>query len=356
MATVRELARMLGVSPSTVSRALRGADGVGAETATRIRNTAQALQMGPSRSRQRAAAVARSGAVAGMNQIRPIACIIANPVGSLNSDLFFSDIISAVSSYAGCIGRTVLVETTEASSRSRIPEPVVSQQVDGCIVGGIPMSQHYIDSLIATGVPCVFIGKYLGGRTDLSAVIPDNVSGGRLVGRHLAESGYEEFAFLGGDLSIQTFADRHAGFVAGLADMGASLRQDFVMLDEIDHNGGYNAMTRLLDAAGGCRLGVFASTDWMAAGALRLLNERSIGVPTDVGLVGYSDLELAAHLYPSLTSVRVRRDTVGLMAARTLLDIMEGRIAGPVQVILQPELVVRESSCTARGVGEVEPT
>ncbi len=351
MATVREIAQILGVSPSTVSRALRGTAGVSKETAARVRAVAASLSNGSDSTegiedRRVRNQTCQTGQSSLINGLPPIACIFANPVGSLSGDVFFSEVIASVISSAKAHGRSVIVETTEATARSRIPDVVDNEQVVGCVVGGIPVARQYIGALLQTNLPCVFIGKYSVEEQsqELSAVIPDNYAGGKLVGEHLAECGYDDFMFIGGDLSIQTFRDRYEGFVCGLEEAGRSLKPDSVITDRIDQEGGYNAMLSIVKRLGSDSVGVFASTDWMAAGALRCLNERRAQVPEQVGVVGYSDLELAAHTYPRLTTVRVPRDALGLLATRTLLDFVDGRITGSIQVYLQPQLVIREST------------
>lgn len=343
--TVRKLAELAGVSPSTVSRALNDSPLIREETKAAIGKLVA----------EHGAPSVRTGRPASSFPL-PVGCVIANPVGTLDSDQFFSGVLGGAITYLKRHNRQLLVEDVAGTpSPDQLPAIFAKGQVAGVIVGGIPISDSFIHALIARGLPTVFIGKYLDGSRALTSIIPDNLAGGELAGRHLLECGYTEFVFLGGSLDIQTFRDRLEGFRHALREGGKKLAAEGIYVAGIDQKGGYQAMARALERLGSHRLkregnldsrrvGVFASTDWMAAGALRALAEAGIAVPGCVGVVGYSDLELASHLYPSLTTVRVDRVSLGFLAARSLLDLVEKRVSRPVQIYIQPELIVREST------------
>lgn len=328
--TAREIARKLGVAPSTVTRALQDNPRISPATREKIRRVAMehGYNLG-------------GGAPQPEGLSGNIGLVIVNPQGGLASDEFFSEVVNGVSAYLRERRRHLLVEAVD--NPAGLPALLAEKKVAGLIIGGIPIEDAYIEGLVATGAPMVFIGKYLKDHRRLHAVIPDNVAGGELVGEHLVECGYEEFVFLGGDLRINTFQDRLEGFRAALQQHGYPLPKSNVITAQIGQEGGYLALKNCLARISG-RIGVFASTDWMAAGAIRAFKEAGLSLPGQVGLVGYSDLPLAAALYPSLTTVRVDRQLLGFMAARILLDITRRAIARPVQVHIQPELIVREST------------
>ncbi|MGE5592919.1 MAG: LacI family DNA-binding transcriptional regulator [Betaproteobacteria bacterium] len=337
--SIRELARMAGVSPSTVSRALSGNPRISQTRRDQIQRLAE----------EKGYRFPASGAVRGKSFA--IGAVIANPLGGLSSDSFFSEVVGGSVGYVKQHGHYLVVETVMGTappgSSNDLPRIVKEKRVDGLIVGGIPIEEGYIQSLLGCGLPTVFIGKYLKDPAPCNAVIPDNVSGGQLVGWHLVDCGYDEFYFVGGDISILTFADRLAGFRRALHDRGPGLPDDNVILTNgIDQKAGSQATVQLLPRLRrkGRRIGIFAATDWMAAGVIRVLKAHGLVVPEDVGVAGYSDLELAAHLYPSLTTVRVDRLQLGFLAARTLVDLLNRNMTGPVQIYLQPSLVVREST------------
>lgn len=282
---------------------------------------------------------------------KPIGVVIANPTGDLTDDTFFSEVIHGISEFLRQEEQQLLVETFDGTGKYGLPALVTEKQVSGLIVGGIPILDEVIYELEGTNLPLVFIGKYLQDAPNLSAVISDNVMGGRLASQHLVDCGYEEFYFLGGSLKTNTFANRLKGFKEGLESRGKSLPKEHILISDMNQQGGYNSTLEILQHKADARRGIFASTDWMAAGVIRALQQHQIPIPLHYGVVGYSDLDLASHIYPTLTSVRVEKRAMGYLAARNLLDQISGFVQGAVQNYLQPQLVVRES--TKQAIQEV---
>jgi len=321
--SMREIAKLAHVSPSTVSRALQDHPSISQQTKRRIQN------------------------IINQHEQKPIGVVIANPTGDLADDTFFSEVIHGVSEFLRREERQMLVETFDGTNQQGLPSLVTEKQVSGLIVGGIPILDEVIYALLDTNLPIVFIGKYLHDPSTLSAVISDNVMGGRLAGQHLAECGYDEFYFLGGDLKTNTFADRLQGFKEGLESQGKNLPKENILVSDMNQQGGYTSTLEILRRKSTTNRGIFASTDWMAAGVIRALQQNQIPIPQRYGVVGYSDLDLASHIYPTLTSIRVEKTAMGYLAARNLLDQIGEWVQGPVQNYLQPQLIIRESTSLA---------
>ena len=321
--SMRQIAKLANVSPSTVSRALQDHPSISPQTKRRIHN------------------------IINQHEQKPIGVVIANPTGDLADDTFFSEVIHGISEFLRREEQQLLVETFDGTGQQGLPALVTEKQVSGLIVGGIPILDEVIYALLNTNLPLVFIGKYLQESGHLSAVISDNVMGGRLAGQHLAKCGYHEFYFLGGSLKTNTFADRLQGFKEGLESKGKSLPKENILISDMNQQGGYNSTLEILQRKPSASRGIFASTDWMAAGVIRALQQNQIPIPHVYGVVGYSDLDLASHIYPSLTSIRVEKSAMGYLAARNLLDQIGGYVQGPMQNYLQPQLVIRESTSQA---------
>lgn len=318
--SMRQIARLANVAPSTVSRALQDHPSISQETKRRIQG------------------------IIHQHDQKPIGIAIANPAGNLTDDTFFSEVIQGASEYLRREEQQLLVETFAGSGTQGLPSLVTERQVSGLIVGGIPIADSVIHDLVDTGLPLVFLGKYLQDSHHLSAVISDNVMGGRLAGKHLADSGYDTFYFLGGSLETNTFADRLQGFKEGLESRGKSLPKENVMIFEMNNQGGYTAAQSILGGRTNNSAGIFASTDWMASGVIRALQQNRAPIPQQYGVIGYSDLDLASHIYPTLTSIRVEKGAMGYLAARNIMDQIIGLVTGPVQSLLQPQLITREST------------
>lgn len=318
--SMRQIAKLANVAPSTVSRALQDHPSISQETKRKILG------------------------IINQHDQKPIGIAIANPAGNLTDDTFFSEVIQGASEYLRRQEQQLLVETFDGSGTQGLPSLVTERQVSGLIVGGIPIADSVIHDLVGTNLPLVFIGKYLQDSHHLSAVISDNVMGGRLAGKHLADCGYDTFYFLGGSLKTNTFADRLQGFREGLENRGKSLPKENVLIFDMNHQGGYDAAQKILAGKSTSSAGIFASTDWMASGVIRALQQNKASIPRQYGIIGYSDLDLASHIYPTLTSIRVEKGAMGYLAARYVLDQIMGLVTGPVQSFLQPQLIIREST------------
>lgn len=344
--TVRQVAKLAGVSAATVSRVLNDNMLVAPETRRKVLEAIEACGLTAARMKQ-IKDFRGLAAFEALSSARPFGCLIANPSQGLASDRFFMDVVEGVMCCFTNVGKQLILEATDGLYRGdeSLPAMVREGRVQGLIVGGIPMDDEYVLALLGCPVPVVFIGRYLEQGRAITTVLPDNVAGGELAGEHLAACGYQEFFYLGGSLRTNTFRDRLAGFKAALKQHGITLDDDHILETSMDQEGGYTAMKEALGRAGGTdSIAVFAATDWMAGGVARFANEYGLDVPQQLGIVGYSDLELAAHLFPPITSIRVDRRTLGYLAARTLMDMIMGVIECPVQIYLQPSLVKRKST------------
>lgn len=324
--TLREIATIAGVAPSTVSRALHGDKRISKATRERIVTIAE--QRG-------------YWSVAA----RPIGFLIANPRGGLNGDAFFLDVVDGVLEQRGT-GRPVTIEVTEAKRYSPLPRSLRNDVHAGLIVGGIPIAPEWIEGLLETGIPTVFIGRYTDTPQALCSVIPDNFRGGQLAGEHLIAQGYEAFWFVGGDLSVHTFRDRYEGFKAGLAGGGFTLDERNVVIVEPTAEAAAVEIAKRLPKRN-TRTGIFCATDWQASGVLLALRSAHLDIPASVGVIGYSDLPLAQHTSPSLTSIFIDRKQIGYHACRLLEDRVIGQLKQSVQVYIQPELRPRASTAAA---------
>lgn len=328
--TLRKVAAKLGVSPSTVSRALNNSSQVSEETKQRVRHAYIELGGGTELPLPKKPVSARS-----------VAVLISRPLRSLTKDEFFSQVISGIIGYAEVLGCHILLSPIDGRRAYQRPRILQDHAVDAFIVGGISISERYHAGLAATGIPVVYIGKH-----DITpgyhAIIPDNVAGGRLAGKHLLDCGYDRLYCLVGSQETPAFRDRLEGFRQALAESGRTMRAADVISTTIDRRGGYESMMAILShrKSENESVGVFAVTDWMAAGALQALHERGVLPPDRVGLVGYSDLELTSHLSPPLTTVRTDAYALGHLSLRLVEDLWT-RITLPTQMWIQPQLVVR---------------
>ena len=333
MSSIKDVARLAGVSVTTVSHVLNKTRSVLPATQERVQEAVQTLGYVPS-------AVARS-----------LKTQATHTIGMLvpdNSNPYFAELVRAVEDACFAAGYALLLcNTDNDAGRQQVYLDVLSQKrVDGLIVASTSddalMSQH----LVQTALPMVLIDRAIAG-LERPCVQTDHVQGGMLATQHLMALGRKRIACVGGPQDLQSSEQRVQGWRQALQLVG--LPSDLLVHGDFTVNGGYVAMQRLLrDPSADRPTAVFACNDLMAMGALRAVHEAGLQVPRDVAVVGYDDIELASYTQPALTTVAQPTRAMAQQALAWLLErIQAGRSAEPAAAstqMLVPALVTRESS------------
>lgn len=330
-----DVARLAGVDSSTVSRALnsRTVSSLRPETVAKV--TAAAAELG-----YRPNVLARSLRTQRTNTIGLLLPDVTNP--------FFPPIIRGIEDGLSPSGHVLLIANTdnEPEREEQGLDSLVARQVDG-----VMLATSHLD--VATdadrlgGIPTVLVNRR--DRTlQVPAVLPDDVTGVRLVVQHLFDLGHRHIGLVSGPLDTSTGRDRRDTFVATCRDLGITADR-IVHADRYDLPSGRRATEALLDADGEGPTAIFASNDLLAVGALTALRARGLDVPGDISLVGYNDMPLVDLLDPALTTVRIDQYLMGRRAAEVMLGLLapsaKDGAAGPTcDVLIAPELVVRRST------------
>ncbi|HEX7621419.1 MAG TPA: substrate-binding domain-containing protein [Anaerolineales bacterium] len=189
------------------------------------------------------------------------------------------------------------------------------------------------------GIPMVVIGRPFHSE-NVSYIDIDNVSASQSAVKHLICLGYRRIGTIAGPSASTVGVDRLAGYRKALTAAGMSLDDALMVEGDFTEAGGYRAMQRMLPARPEA---VFAASDIMALGAIRLLREAGLRVPQDVAFVGFDDLPLALLEDARLTTIRQPVIQFGSRAVELLLDLIEDGVKPPCQIIMDAELIVRNS-------------
>lgn len=333
--TLKDIADASGVSKATVSRVLNNDPRISEPTRHIVREAMSQLGYRP------------NGRVA-PPRTGTIAFLIADPSGSVHEDLFFSEVLRGVTEQIEPHEYHALVSPIDGELRADGQLPAVTGRVDGIIAGGVQLQGALVRKLMEGNLPVVFIGRYLRGR-GMNAVLPDNEEGGRLAVEHLLGLGRRRVAFLSGPPASNIYRDRLAGFEQAHHEAGLSWDPALIRPAERSVQDGFTATLRLLDECSARAMpdALFAADDWIAIGALRALRQRGLRVPDDIAVIGYSDIALAAIADPPLSTIHVPKRRLGKTAAKLLLDLINGAVEGPMQIVVSPTLVARESTLGA---------
>jgi LacI family transcriptional regulator len=332
--TLRDVARLAGVSTSTASIALAGSERVAASTREAVLRAAAQLNYIPN-SQGRALRSRRAGA---------LALVVPHPSHHVFTHPIFMDLLEGITAAANERELTTIVSTglerdDGTPAYLRIME---ARQADGVIVASASAGDENVDRLVASGYPVALIGRR-PQRPTLDCIGIDDLGGARQVTEHLVSvHGHRRVAHISGPLEHQSAADKLDGYRAVLGRAGIAFDDGLLVESDYTQEGGYEACMRLLDV--GRPDAVFAANDQMALGAVEAMRERGVDAPRDIAIAGYDDIDLARFMQPALTTVRSDLVQVGRLAAERLIDLLDGEQPVPVQRELPTELVIR-SSC-----------
>lgn len=337
---IRDIARHLGLSVSTVSKALNGYGSVSEKTRARILQAAQEFHYSPSR----AARSLRN------NRTEKIGLVLytSTPLSSRSSEYYF-EIIRGAATAAEGRGYNLILYLTVGSQRERLIQLCRSREVDCLIlmVGTGTVSEP-VEVLLAEELPFIVLNKHpqLPGA---SYIVSEHEAGAFQAVEHLIGLGHRRIAYLGRDDDLETSGDRYAGYRRALEAHGIAPDETLVALASSQPQGAYHAMEGLLELADR-PTAVFAYSDAWAIGALRAINDSGLSVPDDLSLVGFDDLRAASLTHPPLTTVRQQLAELGRRAIEALLiQVEQGDDPSPVDQAVPVELVVRQSTARPRG-------
>jgi LacI family repressor for deo operon, udp, cdd, tsx, nupC, and nupG len=333
--TIRDVARVAGVSTATVSRALRGLDNVDPATRDRIVAIASDLQFSVSPAASRLA-TGRTGTIG----------IVTPFVGRW----YFAEIFAGVEESLKRYDLDLLLHTTEPRDESGLPSAHIRmrRRVDGVLVVGLAADSDEVRAMAALGSPVVL----LGARSEtLPSVRIDDRLGARLATAHLAECGHTRIGLITGRRLPTRFLpenDRLAGYLDVLTERGLSTDETLRAVGLFTTPGGEEAMTRLL-ASPNPPTAVFCMSDEMAYGALRALRRagRRAGSDTaagEIALIGFDDHDLADIF--GLSTIRQPVRDLGRAAAEMLMariGVMTGAVATG-NLVMPVELCVRATT------------
>lgn len=330
---LEDIAKLSGVSRSTVSRVVNHDPNVRTSTRERVMQVINDIGYRPN--------IAARGLAAGRNQI--IGLVIPEAVSTVFTDPYFPQLIQGVTAVCNAMDHMLVLWLAE----QRYERQMVHQILSGGLISGVVLAaamvrEPTLDDLVASDLPFVMIGRHpiLG---EINYVDVDNVDGAEQAVRHLLSLGRKHIATISGPKNSVAGIDRLAGYRNALAAAGVVSRAEWISEGNFTEAGGYAAMQPLLDQPIDA---VFVANDSMAAGAIRAIVEAGKRVPDDIAIVGFDDAPLAATITPALTTVRQPTQRTGAVATEVLLDIIY-HPETPIQSHLLPtELIVR-SSCGA---------
>jgi len=328
--TIEDVARRAGVSTATVSRVLAGRPHVRDALRVRVQEAIQALNYRPSR-------VAQSLRVQRSRIIGLIISDIQNP--------FFTAIVRAVEDVAQQRGFSVMLCNSDESAAKEAAyiDLMLDEQVSGLIVSPAAADNDIYRRLAAAQVPIVVIDRRVENPLG-DMVIADNVQASFEIVSHLITNGYRRIGAVLGVPDASTGAERYEGYVRALTAHGIAVDPALVRQGMPRSNFGHALTLELLrldhppDA-------IFTGNNLLTIGALRAIDELGLRIPEDVALAAFDEMEWMFLVKPALTVVAQPTYAMGKKAAELLLQRIADPSRPPQEILLQPTIQVRESSC-----------
>jgi LacI family transcriptional regulator len=325
-ATIRDVARLAGLSAATVSRHLSGRLALPDDTAKRIRDAVTALGYSPNAMARRLSR--------GKSEL----------IGFATTDIrypFFAEIASAAE--AELLGYDLVIFSTRnnVAKELGVLSKIRNQQVDGAIL----LTNHVDDGSLSSAI------NETGRVVLLDEDVPDAIAprvfaenriGSRLATEHLIDFGHKKIAFVGGPAGLLSSVERYGGFADAMAGAGLPQRPEFVKFGTYAWSFGGEALSELW-AFEDRPTALVLATDQLAIGIVRAAAAMNIALPDDLSIVGFDDIEMASLLSPPLTTVRQSATDFGRRGVRALVQLLDGESARSATERVPVELVMRGS-------------
>ena len=328
--TMRDIARSLHVSTTTVSKVLNGANDISEKT------RAEVLKK-----------VEESGYVPNLmatNLRKNKASIVALVLSDITKP-YFGNVLAGYESTLEAAGyQTMTFSSMESGVREvRFIHMIASMNMAGIIIDPAQDSDPAQAALKQTGIPYVFSNRFLDAEKDCY-VAADNDMAGYLATRHLLErKPGAPVMCLSGPNRISPTTTRCRGYRRALEEAGIAARPEWVFSNCFDLPDAY-AIGRRIVRDVRPPFSVFCHTDQFAIGLMRALYDSGLRIPEDVGIISVDDIDSARYLHPALTTIALPKEQIGCLSAKMLISLMKGEALETRQILLEPELVIRETT------------
>jgi len=333
--TLEDIAKLAGVSRSTVSRVVNGHPSVRNIIRKRVLNVIESTGYRPN-------AAARTLA---LQRSQTIGLILPLSISIFFTDPYYPHLTKGIAQACNQYDYTLAFFLVNSKDEEENIFSRVSRKglLDGVIVqSGQQGDQGIIGRMIDANMPLVVVGRPF--RSDnVSYIDIDNINAARNAVSHLVRAGRQRIAAITGPVTSTVGIDRKEGYRKALLERGREIDEALIREGDFTEAGGYYAMQQLLPANPDA---VFAASDIMAIGAMRAVRDAGLHIPEDVAFVGFDDLPIATLSDIQLTTIRQPVVSFGAKAVEILIDLIENGITLPRHIIMDTELVIRDSCGT----------
>ncbi|GGE49874.1 LacI family transcriptional regulator [Pullulanibacillus camelliae] len=333
MATIYDIAKKAGVSAATVSKVLNGRSDVSQRTIEKVKKIVDEIGYQPS-SFARGLATKKS---------KTVGVFFQDHLNSGFRHPFLQDILASFKDVIGAHGYDLMFFTNNHPDNhiETFEERAKNRNVDGLFLLGVPRTDPKLSSLAQSDIPCMSIDLDLIG-PNASYLTSDNIGGAIKAVDYLVEMGHTEIAYISDVFGTKPGHDRLIGFTKGIEKNNLSVLSKWILASDFSEQGGYHTTKRLLESSE-LPTAIFCAGDMMAIGAMDAIREKNLRVGTDISIIGFDDIALLKYIRPHLTTIRQKKDVMGQRAAEELLRLMNDANYFPSPIMIDTELVTRET-------------
>ena len=326
--TLKMVAEKAEVSVNTASRAINNKPDINENTKKRILKVAQ--ELGYIRN---AAAVALRTKKTGT-----IGVVIAD-----NRNPFYAEVLNGMEETAREKNYHIIFTNTQRDYKKEEEaiNLLLAKRVDGLLIAPVQDREDDIKKLIEANIPFVIVGRNFND-IELDAVYNDEVKGGFLAIEYLIKKGHKRIALIDGFLYKSPAKGRLEGYKNALKKYEIPFDDALLTVGDIDVKDGYKRTKQLLEK-GLNFTAIFAYNDIMAFGSMQAIKEKGLRIPEDIGLVGYDNIPFSSLISPALTTIRLKKQDLGVESVKLLLSRINGNREKNKKIMLNIELIVRET-------------
>ncbi|EFM12925.1 transcriptional regulator, LacI family [Paenibacillus curdlanolyticus YK9] len=334
MVTIKDIARIAGVSPSTVSRVVSNHPRISLDTSRKVKKIMDELGYHPN-------VMAKSLVSKTTNTL---AILLPRPAEELFQNFFFGELLRGILTQANRAGYDMLMTTatSEHDEIETVSRLVRGRRVDGVILISSRINDPIVAFLVQQAFPFVLIGRS-DSYPDALSVDNDNKQAAFDATQHLISQGHERIGFVSGPINLTVSGDRLSGYSSALEAAGLPVRPDWIVEGEFLQESGYRAMSLIMSLPER-PTALVVIDDVVAFGVLRGLNELGYSVPDDISLVSFNNIALSELATPPISSIDIGTYQLGYIAAQTLVRAVNDEPAHQKQIIIPHRLMIRESS------------
>ncbi len=335
--TIKDIARVAGVSVTTVSRALNGYSDVNEKTRAKIMQIAKELNYSPN-------TLAR-GLV--MKKSKTIGLLVSGLSRESMKDQITFSVLAGVNEFVSEQDYDlVLFSTNSTKQREKTYTQLCRERrVDGAIIQGIKTDDPYLKEVVESDIPCILIDIPIESDT-VGYVTTDNVLGARKAVNHLLDLGHKHIGMINGHSRAFVSQRRLEGYIDAIQASGLSVKKEWIVDGKFEEEKAREEALKLLKKYPEITA-IFCASDLMAFGAIKAANELGKNVPNDLSVVGYDDITLAAYSNPPLTTVSQNIFELGYQSANLLINMLEGNLEQHM-ITLNTKLMIRESTAALK--------